>query len=242
MSPCLVSLNYVQFFIGFLFRADGSTRPLTTRVITSGLSFRETAQPVAVVTAVLPDTPTYHGATLSSFTSIALDPLPLIAFSLRIPSRMASALNALVGAPHPVAVIPSRDQHPRRSIHVRSPTPPVPFSLSEDGIPVLSGALGALSCRLIGRSLSLAGLGRLDSDLDELSRYEDASLAASHAMEEGEVQQASGGAGLASELFIARVLHVERVPLVEGDERDGTELPKLPLLYHRRRYTTVGTE
>jgi len=55
---------------------------------------------------------------------------------------------------------------------------------------------------------------------------------------EEEVLQASAGAGLASELFIARVLRVERVPLPEGDERDAA-LYKLPLLYHRRRYTTV---
>lgn len=56
--------------------------------------------------------------------------------------------------------------------------------------------------------------------------------------EPAEVPQASAGTGLPSELFIARVLRVERVPLVEEDGQDA-ELYKLPLLYHRRRYTTV---
>src|SRR5882762_991582 len=57
---------------------------------------RETAQPVAVVTSNLFGTssPRYHGATLSSFTSIALDPYPIVSFSLRIPSRMATALKS----------------------------------------------------------------------------------------------------------------------------------------------------
>ena len=70
---------------------------------------RESAQPVAVVTtktktkadssalsspsASSNDHSRYHGATLSSFTSIAMDPHPLVAFSLRIPSRMATYLS-----------------------------------------------------------------------------------------------------------------------------------------------------
>ncbi len=39
-----------------------------------------------------------HGATISSFTSISLHPEPLVAFSLRTPSRLVSALTAQ-GAP-----------------------------------------------------------------------------------------------------------------------------------------------
>lgn len=57
--------------------------------------------------------------------------------------------------------------------------------------------------------------------------------------EEEEVEQVSGGTGLASELFIARVLRVERVPPSEDPEQDRTGLYRFPLLYHRRRYTTV---
>ncbi|ESK85540.1 flavin reductase like domain-containing protein [Moniliophthora roreri MCA 2997] len=64
---------------------------------------RESAQPVTVVTALLPSSSSterediakrYHGATLSSFTSIAMDPYPLISFSLRVPSRMGKGLSS----------------------------------------------------------------------------------------------------------------------------------------------------
>jgi flavin reductase (DIM6/NTAB) family NADH-FMN oxidoreductase RutF len=48
-------------------------------------------KPVSVVVARLQDG-TYHGATLSSFSSIALHPEPLVSFSLRLPSRLADAL------------------------------------------------------------------------------------------------------------------------------------------------------
>jgi Flavin reductase like domain len=54
---------------------------------------RETAQPVAVV-PICNIRPRTMGATLSSSTSIAMDPHLLISFSLRIPSRMATALKA----------------------------------------------------------------------------------------------------------------------------------------------------
>ncbi|WVQ93260.1 hypothetical protein IAU59_000326 [Kwoniella sp. CBS 9459] len=59
---------------------------------------RNVPQPVAVaVTSVPPSSPLsgkakYHGATLTSFTSLTLYPHPLVAFSLRLPSRMADCL------------------------------------------------------------------------------------------------------------------------------------------------------
>ncbi|WVQ81418.1 hypothetical protein IAT38_003542 [Cryptococcus sp. DSM 104549] len=59
---------------------------------------RNVAQPVAVaVASVPPSSPlhgvaAYHGATLTSFTSLTLHPTPLVAFSLRLPSRMADCL------------------------------------------------------------------------------------------------------------------------------------------------------
>lgn len=49
------------------------------------------SKPVSVIVARLQDG-TYHGATLSSFSSIALHPDPLVSFSLRLPSRLADAL------------------------------------------------------------------------------------------------------------------------------------------------------
>ncbi|KAF8552702.1 hypothetical protein OG21DRAFT_1511106 [Imleria badia] len=210
---------------------------------------RETAQSVAVVTALLPSastSPTYHGATLSSFTSIALDPLPLVAFSLRVPSRMASALNAhvaSVGSPpspsaHLVINILSAaqphlaDRFARPDLYPRPfADPRVHWTRSQDGLPVLSGALGALSCRLVGASMPLARLR--GSHVRDAEGEGEAGEGG-----EQEVPQADAGTGLASELFIARVLRVERVPLAEEDGQD-TELHRLPLLYHRRRYTTI---
>lgn len=213
---------------------------------------RETAQPVAVVTSTLPDHETaprsdssvqgqkkalsiFHGATLSSFTSIALDPHPLVAFSLRVPSRMALALNAhaskpqmqmsshmvvnilSAAQPHIARLFSSPDLHPFSE-------PEVQWTQSVDGLPIIKGALGALSCIVIGRSLPLSDTRWLHSSMEEW---------------ETEVQQVEGGSGLASELFIARVLRVEDVQELEG-QLENDKLRTLPLLYHQRAYTTVG--
>ncbi|WWD06677.1 hypothetical protein V865_004771 [Kwoniella europaea PYCC6329] len=59
---------------------------------------RNVAQPVAIAVTCVPSTSPlhgkarYHGATLTSFTSLTLYPHPLVAFSLRLPSRMADCL------------------------------------------------------------------------------------------------------------------------------------------------------
>ncbi|WRT68994.1 uncharacterized protein IL334_005976 [Kwoniella shivajii] len=59
---------------------------------------RNVAQPVAIAVTSIPPTSSlygkapYHGATLTSFTSLTLHPHPLVAFSLRLPSRMADCL------------------------------------------------------------------------------------------------------------------------------------------------------
>ena len=217
---------------------------------------RETAQPVAVVTTLLEGSAlistgntiqsAYHGATLSSFTSIALDPYPLVAFSLRVPSRTAAALNShvdrtqadaeslntshmviniLSAALSDVAVTFSRaDLHPRPFVESR-----VQWTKSADGLPIISGSLGALSCALVSRSLPLGDLRWLRKchPLPRTGEGVDISP--------GEEQ-----GGSTSELFIARVLRVEHVPQIEGDEeRDG--MRTLPLLYHRRKYATAFT-
>lgn len=51
---------------------------------------RNVAQPVVI--AVTEHGNTFHGATLTSFASLTLQPHPLIAFSLRLPSRLADCL------------------------------------------------------------------------------------------------------------------------------------------------------
>jgi len=194
---------------------------------------RETAQPVAVVTSLMPHThpkpttavlPRFHGATLSSFSPIAMDPHPLVAFSLRIPSRMATSLktahvdwpshmvvNILSAQQADVAVKFSRvDLHPR-------PFDEIPHFLNKEGLPVLEGSLGALSCKLVASSWPL-------HDLDLLRSRQNTA----DAVWEGD--------GVASELFIAEVVRVEDVKAAEESE---STLRTLPLLYHRRAYATA---
>lgn len=184
---------------------------------------RETAQPVAVVTSHYPsdggDTHSttsskFHGATLSSFTSISMDPHPLVAFSLRIPSRMASALKQLMSEKQPCMVINllSASQHDAALRFSRADLYPEPFrniphEFSEEGLPILSGSLGALSCTLV----SCTPLHNICGDEPELDE----------------------GHGIISELFISRVIRVESKGTKFGDEN------VLPLLYHRRQYATT---
>jgi flavin reductase (DIM6/NTAB) family NADH-FMN oxidoreductase RutF len=86
-----------------LFSSDGESQlSLSIRHL-----MRSSAQPVAVITTILPrnekqssstqetaSSILVHGATLSSFTTVSLDP-PLVAFSLRRPSRLADALESV---------------------------------------------------------------------------------------------------------------------------------------------------
>lgn len=210
-----------------------STGPIGTHEKLREL-LRETAQPVAVVTSFMPKSPghdgaAYHGATLSSFTSVALSPHPLVAFSLRVPSRMATTLSDLASAPSPgvqfvVNILSARQAdvaqafsrpdlhpHPFESPHIQ-------WSLSRDNLPLLHNSLGALSCRLVGAAWPLSDLKALGSVADEAA------------------EGAEMGDGVVSELFLARVIRVEDVPpsVAAGDETD-----KLPLLYHRRGYGTI---
>jgi flavin reductase (DIM6/NTAB) family NADH-FMN oxidoreductase RutF len=216
---------------------------------------RDTAQPVAIVTSLMPNGQTkssssspgdlqharFHGATLSSFSSIAMDPHPLVAFSLRIPSRMATALqlaqqhaheqktshsNPFIGLPtHMVINILSSEQadlavrFSRPDLHPR-PFAEVPYHLTQEGLPVLSSSLGALSCKLVAASWPL-------HDLESLRHGR-----------RGKDTQMWEGEGVASELFIGQVVRVEEV----GDEgAQGMEegRKRTPLLYYQRKYATI---
>ncbi|KZT25143.1 hypothetical protein NEOLEDRAFT_1043322, partial [Neolentinus lepideus HHB14362 ss-1] len=185
---------------------------------------RDTAQPVAVVTSRLKDTQNqFHGATLSSFSSIAMDPHPLVAFSLRLPSRMATSLKSVnsVDPAHMVINVLSATQMSTAVAFSRAdlysePFNDAPHALTEEGLPVLEGALGALSCKMIS-SWPLHDLEVLvGTKLEAGSEW--------------------SGEGIASELFVARVVRVERIL---DPESDGDSLRTLPLLYHRRTYATT---
>ncbi|KAG1763997.1 flavin reductase like domain-containing protein [Suillus occidentalis] len=246
LQSCTSVVRYARHNLNHnLLRSYSSSSSAPTRPVKQSLP-----QPVAVVTSTLPDHETapwsdssaqnqkiLHGATLSSFTSIALDPHPLVAFSLRVPSRMALALNAHAAKPqmqmssHMVVNILSAAQPHIARLFSNPDLHPFPFEESEvqwtqsaDGLPILKGALGALSCTVVGRSLPLSDMRWLYSSMEQ---------------GEAEVQQVEGGSGLASELFIARVLCVEDVQEPE-DQLENVKLRTLPLLYHKRSYTTVG--
>ena len=209
------------------------TRRFTTETQTKDAIrrlLRETAQPVAVVTSILdiddrhnasPDcippgrAHPFHGATLSSFSSIALDPHPLVSFSLRIPSRLAVSLKAYKerqrSDTHMVVNILSCQQQDvavrfSRADIYEDPFKDTEYHLTDDGLPVLTGSLGALTCSLVQCI-----------PLHELCTSE----VHTHKM---------GDRGVISELFISRVLRVE-------DTRRPNDAS--PLLYHHREYASA---
>ncbi|KIM32984.1 hypothetical protein M408DRAFT_326658 [Serendipita vermifera MAFF 305830] len=202
------------------------------------------AQPVAIVTTRLTppghdrqkqsDAHHFHGATISSFSSIAMYPHPLIAFSLQLPSRMADALHK----GHTAADVPEtlpRNMHPHFVINLLSTTQPDiarrfsrpdlyphPFShdgkggqsireerltQTRDGQPMFQESIGCISCAVV-HSLRLDGRvgGDAEDDTDAIT----------------------------SELFIARVIRMESVKN-EKEER-------MPLVYHRKEFTTVQAD
>jgi flavin reductase (DIM6/NTAB) family NADH-FMN oxidoreductase RutF len=188
---------------------------------------RHTAQPVAVVTSLMRsnnDHARYHGATLSSFASIAMDPYPLVSFSLRIPSRMAFSLKSALPnqSSHMVINLLSSEQATIAVTFSRSDLYPepflsVPYRLTQEGVPVLEGSLGALSCKLVSTAIPL-------HDLDCLEK---GNLNGKDVCDPGNM--------IVSELFIGRVVRVEKAELGPLDEENPRTLP---LLYHRRGYTT----
>ncbi|KDQ19138.1 hypothetical protein BOTBODRAFT_103312 [Botryobasidium botryosum FD-172 SS1] len=191
---------------------------------------RTTAQPVTVITAASPspDAAQFHGATLSSFTSVSMSPWPVIAFSIRTPSRMATALNHQSGSrdPHMVLNILSASQSHHAVRFSRPDLHPSPFAgisthLTTEGIPILSGCLGALSCVLLKSILldrdSLHSLGVPDTALDSNEQGLTPTLEPS------------------SELFLARVVRVEAPTY----STEASPESVLPLVYHHRQYVTV---
>ncbi|KAK4700269.1 hypothetical protein P7C70_g5980, partial [Phenoliferia sp. Uapishka_3] len=194
--------------------------------------WRSTAQPVAVITAYIPSisihspsssTSANHGATLSSLSSISLSP-PLVAFSLRLPSTLATYLLAeSIPPPNFKVHLLSSTQEPVARAFARqeplpapaSPSPPPasvtapPSSASHHFPPELfqdleRDNLGYLECSVV-RTISLAELG------------------------EGEVKEG----GPRSQLFIARV-EGSQVPSEEVGREKGS------LVYWEQGYHNVG--
>jgi len=224
--------------------------------------FRGTAQPVAVVTALMPPSSSkiaqpvastqalHHGATVSSFTPIAMDPYPLVTFALRIPSRMTTALDI---AANSASSAPAIDAPAQLVINILSSTqskhafmfsrpdlhptpfadPDIIFKLSEEGLPVLEGSLGALSCRLVGQGIPLHDMESLAS----VSNYgrtsmnrndEGGQIAARH---KGKQHLAGLKDGIPSSvLFIAQIMRIEA----------SASTAAMPLVYFRQKFTSCA--
>ncbi|KAF8585710.1 hypothetical protein K439DRAFT_1025626 [Ramaria rubella] len=204
---------------------------------------RATAQSVSVITTMLSTSPsqhgegvirppTYHGATLSSFTSIAMYPHPFVSFALRTPSRMADSLEGIRfdnqegRQAHLVINLLSASQADLALQFSRprdDPFASTPYSLSSEGIPILRGCLGALSCTLVNsfplRTINPTYSEGLNGDLER---------------DPGDQE---------SELFVAKVLRVEsglspgtKFPREQPEEFENS---MLPLVYHRQQFVTI---
>lgn len=216
---------------------------------------QHTAQPVSVLTVKsATEDEAYHGATLSSFSSISFHPFPIISFALQLPSRSADALqshfsqgfhpaqsqsqshfviNILSSTQSHIAIRFSRpDLYPKPFLDAdpsstSTPYAPAPtYTLTKEGIPMFDNSLGALSCSLLS-SLPLGAA----SDPHALARAMEV-----HALPPREETLPGSSPSM---LYLARVVRVEdptgKRSAVERAEEDWP----MPLVYHRRAYGTV---
>ncbi|QRV74196.1 SPT20 domain-containing protein [Ceratobasidium sp. AG-Ba] len=157
---------------------------------------------------------------MSSFSSIALHPLPLVGFSIRRPSRLADALHssryANPDAAHGVINILAAHQSQVAIEFSRSDLYEAPFSSTphrlENGLPVIEETVGALMFSVL-TSLPLSG--------EVLKKF--------GAIYKNELQEKD----LSSELFVARVTGV----LVH--EKDPNQV-KRPLVYYQGGYVPIN--
>lgn len=219
---------------------------------------RSVAQPVAVVTCRLQDstpgdTEHDHGATLSSLSSISLSP-PIVAFSLRLPSRLASHLTSTSAAsrtaptfsvhllsleqedvarafarqpPLPEKAVPSPELSPSApACEATSKTPHFSSALFDQ---VRTNSLGELRCRVVKR----LNLHELETIGGEGEDFDPNSI-------KGEAHSSTDEAGPRSELFLARV---ESVRLPEqprsSDERGQAGARVSSLVYWDQGYRGV---
>ncbi|KAA1079403.1 hypothetical protein PGT21_010177 [Puccinia graminis f. sp. tritici] len=122
---------------------------------------RQLSYPVTVVTVELEGGGQSHGATVSSFSSVALQPQPLVSLALRRPSRLAAHLVQRPRQPFSVFLL----SHQSLSIDLASL-----FSRPKDRIPSAAFASLQQSClaRLDCRVLSSLDLAELHADNKQL--------------------------------------------------------------------------
>jgi flavin reductase (DIM6/NTAB) family NADH-FMN oxidoreductase RutF len=204
---------------------------------------RHSAQPVSVLTVSHPSPigsspQKFHGATLSSFTSISLHPHPLVAFAIRMPSRAADSMRmhkTSNNTPHIVINILAASQAHTAVQFSRADLYPDPFSavpyhLTDEGIPVLSGCIGAVSCALV-TSIPL-----------DNHAFQQCAIWPSNIDYKGVGMDVGRTLEGISELFIARVIRVEPDAPSDSPQSNPEDMEEgvpLPLIYHRRQYSTL---
>jgi flavin reductase (DIM6/NTAB) family NADH-FMN oxidoreductase RutF len=235
------------------------------------------AQPVAIVTTRLrqhqggelkdqmDDLHEFHGATISSFSSIAMHPYPLVAFSLQLPSRLASALHAHTPAdantnarrtslslpPHFVINLLSTHQKDMAHRFSRPDLYPLPLAgvaedgmkLTKEGQPILLESVGCISCAVV-HSLRLDGpavLGEMQLPVDrktteEMEQEDSDAGEKREGRQLGDWNEPRETPRSTSELFIARVIRLETL----HPHKTGIEGSQMPLVYFRKRYTTAA--
>jgi flavin reductase (DIM6/NTAB) family NADH-FMN oxidoreductase RutF len=191
---------------------------------------RRAAQPVTVVTVgeqkSLSDSKastslqSLHGATLSSFASVAFDPIQIVAFSLRYPSRMVDRLNLTPEVEFGVNIL-AEGQADIATAFARPDLFNKPFDtashhLDPRGIPILENCVGTLICSVL-QSYPLDRCGRSTKPFVGTTSGETQS------------QEATSKQPWFSHLFLVRVKEVHA----------NTDLP-LPLVYHNGEYTTIS--
>lgn len=111
---------------------------------------RKVPQPVVVVTTNKPDDPNHRrGITVGSFTSVCLNPEPLVSFCVRTPSRASDVLHS---SGNMVLNMLAHEQV-QQSVAFSSPSQDqfkdIPFYDDPiTGLPVLMGTLGAMYCQV----------------------------------------------------------------------------------------------
>lgn len=257
--------------------AAGSPPPSDPASSSNGLRqlMRKVAQPVAVITANLKhadklDEPGMckklavlfrvsvliiikshadHGATISSFVSIALHPTPLVAFALRLPSRLATFLNTHHSSSSSPSSSSSMSDHlpaPTFKIHLLSeeqedvarafarqaplPNKAMPSSSSTSQHEPFSlglfqkldaTSLGSLECTLAGDLPLVEPLFQTHMHNADISNPE---VQSEHA-KASKIGQAT------SQLFIAKVINV-----------NGGDTSRHPLLYYHQKYCVLDME
>lgn len=218
---------------------------------------RDCAQPVAVVSTFLhdpsrsplqtgtkeDDLTRLHGATISSFASISMEPYPMISFALQLPSRLAASLSLssqenVTPKAHCVLNVLSSSQVDIARRFSRPDVYPHPFvglsgtdeeklssqwRMTADGLPMLLGSLHCISCSIVQSHPLDIGIGN-----EALIEKEE--------LEEERKRT--------SKIFLARVIRVEDMTGEASQSSDhqwqlNEFYTRKPLIYHKKAFTTV---